>query len=349
VLIGKQCLNPDCGKTIAVSAATCPHCGTSQLPEFTEPWGCSVCGTINDSTAETCVECGKPRGTPAPASRDALLEQADRDDKLSIPGCSVPLADGQYSNPIDVDVYASRGPLVPAWQAAAVPSIVLKTDKIEIFLDKGHTLFKSYRVRPEEVVANEVAQFLYDANRRLVERFSATHTLANLTWQILERYWSDDLADSPEQVSADVTSLFSAIRERLPLLAGDRSEELFTELTEQQKRRLVENMLGQGDDISKLGAMKTSGDFLRLVDEDAIVSVFRAHPEMFFDGGVWDVAYASIEDLEPAIIEEVQGRFRAIYLNCLEDCAAFLHYRSPELLVTFRARASVDFLSQKLV
>jgi hypothetical protein len=347
VLIGKDCIS--CARKIAVSALSCPHCGASQIPEISDPWACSVCGTTNASEAETCVECGKPRGTPAPASRDALLDTSDRDDDLSIRGCSIQLADSSHSNPIDVDVYATRGPIVPGWQAPAVPSLVFKSDKIEVFVDKGHTLFKGYRLRPEEVVAAEVAQFLYDANRRLVERHPAVHSLSNLVWQVLERYWSDQLEDSSEQVSGDIQSLFTLIRERLPELAGAQAEDLFAELTEQQKRALVENMLGQGQDIAKLGDMRASGDFLRLVNEDAIVAMFRQHPEMFFDGGAWDVAYGRIDGLEPAIVDEIQARFRATYLNCLEDCAAFLHYRAPEALITYRARASVDFLGQKLV
>src|SRR5262249_1046098 len=128
----------------------------------------------------------------------------------------------------------------------------------------------------------------------------------------------------------------------------EQGDDLFTELSEAQKRALVENMLGQGQDIARLGELRASADFLRLVDEDTIVSVFRTHPEMFFDGGVWYVAYSRIVDLEPSTVDEVQARFRAIYLNCLEDCAAFLKYRSPETLITLRARASVDFLTQKL-
>ena len=107
-------------------------------------------------------------------------------------------------------------------------------------------------------------------------------------------------------------------------------------------------MLGQGQDIAQLGEMRATGGVPSLVNEDAIVSVFRQHPSVFFDGGVWDVAYAGIVDLEPAIVEEVQARFRAIYLNCLEDCVAFLRYRAPEAIITHRARNSVDFLSQKL-
>jgi RNA polymerase subunit RPABC4/transcription elongation factor Spt4 len=348
VLIGKECANSECRKTIAASALVCPHCGASQIPEISDPWACNVCGAVNDSEAEVCTECGKPRGTPAPASRDAMLENSDRDDDLSVPGCSIPLADGTHSNPIDVEVYASRGPLVPVWQAAAVPSIVFKSEKIEIFIDKGHTLVKGYRFRPEEIVAGEIAQFLYDAHRRLVERYPAVHSLSNLSWSVLERYWSDRLEDSSEEVSDDIESLFGVIRERLPQLAGDDAEELFAELTEQQQRSLVDSMLGEGQDIAQLGEMKKSGDFLHFVGEDAIVQIFRQHPGMFFDGGIWDIGYKNISDLEPAIVDEIQARFRATYSNCLEDCAAYLRYRSPETLITYRARASVDYLGQKL-
>lgn len=348
VLVGKTCVNENCRRMIAQSALICPHCGASQVPELSDPWACNVCGQTNDSDAETCLLCGTPRGAPALASHDFLLESADQDDELSIPGCTVLLADGNHSSPIDIDVYSSRGPLVPGWQMAAVPSIVFKSTKIEIFIDKGHAMFRGYRVKPEEIVAAETAQFLYDANRRLVERFAAVHTLANLTWQILERRWGDQLEDSPDRVSDDIRQLFSLIREKLPTLASTSAADYFDELTEQQKRALVENMLGQGQDIAKLADYKSTGEFLRLVDEETIVDIFRRHPEIFFDGAIWDVGYSGIENLETTIIDEVQARFRATYLNCLEDCSAFLRYRAPEAIITYRARASVDFLGQKL-
>jgi RNA polymerase subunit RPABC4/transcription elongation factor Spt4 len=348
VLLGKPCANAECGKTIAQSALVCPHCGTSQLPEITQPWTCAVCASANPSDAETCAECGKPRGTPDPASRDYLLENSDREDDLSLSGLSIPLADGSHSNPIDIDVYATRGPLVPRWQGTAVPSVVFKSDRIEIFVDKGHAVFRSYRLRPEGLVAGEVAQFLYDANRRLVERHPAQHSQSNLSWQVLERRWGEQLEDSPERVSEDIRGLFASIREKLPLLAGGQAEDLFDELSNHQKQALVENMLGHGQDVSKLGEAKNSGEFLRMVDEEAIVDTLRRHPDLFFDGRIWDVGYSNIPGLDQPIVDEIQARVRAIYLNCLEDCSAFLRYRTPETIITFRARASVDFLGQKL-
>jgi hypothetical protein len=288
------------------------------------------------------------RGTPNLGSREFLLDTSDRDDELSVPGCTVLLADGAHSDPMDVDVYASRMPLVPQWQGAAVPLVIFKTDRLEMFVDKGHAMFRSYRLRPELLVAGEIAQFLYDANRRLVERYPAVHTLSYLSWQVLERRWSDVLEDSAERVSEDIRDLFTSIREKLPVLAATQSEELFEELTEHQKRALVENMLGQGQDIAKLGELKASGEFLRLVDEDAILEILRRHPELFFDGKIWDVAYVDISDLDEPIVSEIQARVLASYLNCLEDCSSFLRYRTPEAILTYRARASVDYLGQKL-
>jgi hypothetical protein len=209
-------------------------------------------------------------------------------------------------------------------------------------------MFRGYRLRPEEVVATEVATYLYDVNRRLVEKFPATHTVSNLAWQVLEDSWGERLEDSPEKVQDDIRGLFALIHDKLPTLVGAQGEDLYAELDEQQTRALVDNMLGQGIDIAALNTLKTSGEFLRLVDEETVVDMFRRHPETFFDGGIWDIGYANIEGLEPGIVEEVQARFRASYLNCLEDCASFLRYRAPEPIITFRARASVDFLTQKL-
>src|SRR5207249_796554 len=81
----------------AQSVLVCPHCGTSQVPEIEEPWSCAVCGTINSSDDDVCIECNKPRGAPNPASSEALLDSSDKDDALSIPHCTVVLADGSAS------------------------------------------------------------------------------------------------------------------------------------------------------------------------------------------------------------------------------------------------------------
>src|SRR5207249_1923484 len=119
-------------------------------------------------------------------------------------------------------------------------------------------------------------------------------------------------------------------------------------LSETQKKSMVSRMLGRSLDISKLGQMKNTGEYLAYVDEETVVDIFRKLPAVFFDGGVWTMTYSGITDLPEPVLREAQERIVAKHLNCLEDCAGFLTYDAPENLISQRARASVDFLLQGL-
>ena len=349
VLIGKACLNPECAKTIAKSAVTCGYCGTSQVPEIEEPWKCEVCSEGNPAEAETCRRCTKARGTEHPASMTYLTQNADKDDELSIPGCSVTLTDGSHSSPIDVVSFVTRVPIETSWQGPRVPLLAFKGEQVDIFIDKSHPLFRTYRMRAEPMIAAEVAQFLYETNRRLLsQQNSAAHNVSNLTWLILQKRWADALEDSADDIKDDIRHLFEAIRGRLPTLTRDKAEDLFDDLSEGQKKIMVSRMLGRNLDISKLGQMKSTGEYLPYVDEETVVEIFRKLPAVFFDGGVWNMAYSGITDLPEPVLLEAQARIVAKHLNCLEDCAGFLNYDTPENLISQRARASVDFLLQGL-
>src|SRR5437016_8346241 len=80
VLIGKSCLNDQCKKEIPRSASSCPHCGTSQVPEIKEPWTCLVCGNTNQSESESCTHCVKPKGSLNPGSKEFLSANSDKAD-----------------------------------------------------------------------------------------------------------------------------------------------------------------------------------------------------------------------------------------------------------------------------
>ena len=349
VLIGKTCLSGECGRIIPKSAVACPHCGLSQIAEIQQPWRCLVCGEANRAELETCSRCVKPRGTEHPASKAFLVQNADKDDELSIPGCSIVLADGTYSSPTDVVGFATRVPIEASWQGPRLPIVVFKAEQVEIFIDKTHPVFRTYRTRPESLVATEVAQLIFESNRRLLtQQNSAAHSISNLAWLILQRRWADVLEDSAEDVKDDIRALFDAICGRLTALAREKAEDIFDDLSESQKKALVGRMLGRNIDISKLGEMKKTGEYFAYVDEETVVDIFRRLPEMFFDGGVWTVAYRGITGLPETVLRDAQERIRAKYLNCLEDCAGFLHYDSPESLISQRARASIDFLVQRL-
>jgi len=348
VLIGKSCINPECTKTIPRSAQSCPYCGISQIAEIQEPWTCQVCKTRNSASRDSCESCGQLRGTVNTLSRDYLLGHAHKSDDLSIPGCSVLLADGTHSAAIDVDVYVTEGPIRHNLdQSNPLPLISFRGQNIEIFIDKAHRLFKNFGVKPEQMIAAEIALYIYDFNRRLSG--NERHSLANLEWNILNSRWAEKLEDAPEHVREDAVAFLDIVRQRLSGLLGEQVQDVFENLHDEEKKQMIENMLVQGEDISKLGEMSQTGKYLLFVDELTILKVFQKYTPLFFDGKFWDVAYSSIHDLSPQLLEQLQKRIRATYLNCLEDIVAFLKYRSKETIITRRARMSLEFLQQKVV
>ena len=120
-------------------------------------------------------------------------------------------------------------------------------------------------------------------------------------------------------------------------------------MPEGQKKAMVDNMLNQSADISRLGDMKESGAFLLYIDEDGITDIFKRYPHIFFDGGIWDVSYSSSAELTGNILQQAQIRIRNIYLNCLNDIANYIKYRFSDASIGQKTRLSLDFLQQKVM
>jgi len=348
ILRGKPCI--ECKEEIALSALRCMHCGKSQVPIVEEPWTCKVCGQNNHANVDPCINCKKPRGTPNPFSIEYLEKNSDRDDELCIQGCSVKLADGTQSPSIDVFTYITRKPLVGGFKDEHLPAIIHKRDSIRIFLDKNHPMFLLLGIKPQQLVAGEVAYYLHVTNGRLAGSVhSAAHSLGALEWAVLEKYWAESLSDSPEQVRNDVENIFKEIRQKLSECLGEKGSDFFDEFQDRDKRSLVTNLIDSGEDISDLGRLKSDGRYLNYVSPTTIVDIFRRHTSLFFDGAVWAQPYAKIPEIPENIMEDVRQETKSTYLNCLEDCSEFLLSGKPDPVIVRRTRSSIDYLLKKLV
>ncbi len=350
VLLGKNCLSVSCAKEIPRSAATCAHCGCSQIPEILEPWACAVCGAANKSEATACSECSTSKGTLHPLDRDRLLGQSVKSDDLSIPACTVQLADGSNSSPIDVDVYVSRHPLGNAKKGKHVPIYAIKTpERIEMFVDPAHVLFKSYRIRPEQMIASEVALVVHDSNRRLSGRQNeGLHTLSTISWQILQNRWQGTLEDSSDRLRLDASALFNALREKLPAVLVHHAEDIYENMDDAAQREMVENMIARGVNVMNLADAKASGKYLLYVNELTIVNLFKEYASLFFDGRCWDEPWEDISHLSDVVVTEIRSRTKSLYLNCLDDISGYLRSNQPDLAVMQRVRASLVILQQRL-
>lgn len=351
VLIGKDCINVDCKKTIPQSAASCPNCGVSQITEVIKPWTCEVCFAVNSEELRACSHCTSPQGTPHPLSKDRLFAGSSKSDELSIKGLTLELSDGSNSNPLDVDVAITKDSLTPAFGSKSIPLHSIKTpEKIEIYIDLSHPIFRSFRLSPEQLIASEVALVLYDSNRRLSgSQHQGVHTLSNLTWKILSTRWKGNLEDGTDRVRNDIRDFFNGLRERLPVLLSDLSIDIFNDMEEGQKSEMFQNMLAVGVDLMQLESMKASSKFLFYVDYRVIADLFKKWPEYFFDGKLWNEPWNSLKELTGMDMQEIRYKTSSEYANCLDDLVSFLTLSTPDVNTTSRARLSLKILTRKLV
>jgi Double zinc ribbon/Histidine kinase-, DNA gyrase B-, and HSP90-like ATPase len=342
VLKSKLCIA--CGEIIAQSAISCEHCGVSQVPEVREPWHCNVCGETNDTGAEICVRCSSVRGTPDPASQPALEAISKPSEALSLDPLSLRLADGSTTSAITVEARIADQPLRPAWESEPLPSMAFReAGIITMFIDPAHSMFQELGVRPESVVAYEVAQYLYDLHGNLIGR--KEHSLSALASQVLKARWADELSETPEDVRASIVALFATIAEAL--VGNPRAGDFYGELEEGEQTALAQGMIAAGVDIAEAERLKNSGAYLRYVSPATVVNFFRRYPDSWFGGQVWTDALPTSE-IGEIVAKGMREELVTKYLRCLEDCASYLRYQHPERLIIIRASAALDFLEAAL-
>ncbi|MFE9102337.1 ATP-binding protein [Actinomadura geliboluensis] len=344
VLIGRSCLNADCGRKILRSAETCPHCGTEQNPEVHFPWKCAFCQADNKPGEERCGTCGSPEGTPHPASSEVLRERSDELPGLGASSLVVTLSSGKTTTPIDIAVRSVYQPIVAAYGHPPVPLVTeIKPSFLTLFMDLSHAVFASSGLRPEYLIASEAAQYLYQLHPELHGK--PGHTVAALTTDLLMQGWGDAVTDNPETVREEIRQLFDDITGRI--LDVPEARDFYDELPEADQMTMAQEMVSAGVDLAELGSLKTGG-YLKYCSRSVIANFFGKHPAPWFGGRVWVDAWPSETELGMVIATKLQDELGLKYLSCLQDCASYLRYERPEQLLVVRARAAVEFLTSKL-
>lgn len=350
ILRGKSCLNEDCGVTIPLSAQLCPICGANQIPIVQTPWICGVCRAKNRADLSSCSICGQAKGTSNPLSQEYLLSVSNKDDSMSLAGLSIQMADGSYNSPININVYITSSPIMSLRNCVNMPLLSFKTiGEIDVFIDKSHRIFRTCHIRPEELISAEVAMFMYDTNRNLNNY--AEHNLSNLSWNIIEKAWIDQVEENAEKIIGESTSFLVQVKHRLPAIINSDSDALFDELSPQQQRFLADEIITSGGDIAKLGEMRKTGEYLKYVPADFLLCVYKHLPEKFFNGGIWDIDYGNVSSgpLGEDAIQYARKRIVSTYENCLEDVIMLVQFRINEPLSIQRAKLSLEYLTKKWV
>ena len=346
VLKGKTCVS--CGELIPLSAKSCPKCGNSQEPKIIKPWVCNICGTSNDPSFDNCKVCGTQRGEENHLTFEYLKKHSDKNDVLSIDDCSIELANGSKSNSIRVDVYEVTVPLKSNNSSKSLPIFTDKTDlsTLSIFLNLNHRIFKQCRMKPEQIIAEEIAEFIYMTNRSISVK-DGTHTIPYISWQVIEKYWAERLEGSGNDLMASVESILLSIREKLIYSKNSELSNYFDLLDSDQQKEFVNTMINAGEDVSKVSEYKADCRYLKYVPAAFLVKLFDLKPEFFFDGKVWDEPYC-ISDMGKDITAFMQERTKALYKGCLEDLLFYIKYKSTSDMIVQRTTLAVEWLKEKV-
>lgn len=342
---GKSCINPDCKEVIPLSAVVCQYCETSQVPKIETPWVCGVCGTRNDGGTTICKKCKKEKGAKNPLIETEILLHSVKDDELSIDNLTVPLCNGDDSTSFNLNTYYSDNQLISPITNERYPMLVFKsTGKIIVVIDKTHPLLASCDKTPIDITAYESAYYIYDMHRSLAS--NPGHTVSNIAWHIIRKYWFDKIEMSVERVAKKSENFLNSIKEVLATnVNAKQADRFFSELSEAQQKIFVNEMLNNGISLDKLPELKSSGAFLRYVPIDFILTIFEESPELFFNGKYWKTHYGTkVEGISQEIINESMLKTSLKYKNALETIIIFMANQVSSLAELKRVEASLDFL-----
>ena len=349
VLKGKNCVNETCGRLIPLSATTCPHCGTNQLPVILEPWICKVCKTKNVATDDVCKVCHSPRGTNHPLSKDELLSHSDKDDSLSSDALSVKLADGSLSNAVHLEVYSTHAPMVTPMTNVREPLVIHKEiGKLTIFVDYSHPFFTRCNLSREQLIASEVAMYIYQERMNLASY--SEHNLSNLTWSVLETNWKDSVELDFEVIFRYATDLLRDIQTRVKDALGNSAELYFDELSMEEKRQMTNALIQKGIDLSLIADLKKSGEYIVHTPFSFLMKIYAEEPDHFFGGKVWNTTLVSGgEDLlGPENVAAAKAKILDQYGNYLKNLIIFVENRYSDMLTLESAKLSIQFLRKDM-
>ena len=348
ILLGKICTS--CGKKIPVSAKSCPHCAVSQIPIVLEPWTCKVCGKKNVATDDNCKDCGSKRGTKHPLDKEELLKTSAKIDSLSSDGISIVLADGKRCNPVKVQVYSTQKPLNSPTSKKSSPLIISKEiGNLTIFVDLSHPIFTKCGMSKEQLIASEIAMYLYQERMNLSNR--AEHNLSTLTWDVMQANWKDVIEISSDTIYDDAKSILSDISDRLKENSRSNLSVYFDEMTIDQKKILTDNMIRNGVDLATIGELKESGKYITYTPPGFIAVLYREDPDIFFGGKVWNIplAFGGEELLGHEVVAQAREKIISQYGNYLQDLVLYLDNRYTDILTLQRVKLSIEFLRKELV
>jgi len=227
-----------------------------------------------------------------------------------------------------------------------LPSVRFADNGLEIYLDPRHELFLQAGVRLEYQVASEAAAYLHTYYQSLATKHPAEHSITKLTHAILRKCWPEKFSSS--EADNELQNLFDSIRMKLADAIEAESNEVYTNLPQEEKAALASALVKKGRDFSELGSLIENGEFVHFLRPRGIVDIFKINPKLFFDGKVWNITYSVIEFQDSVGGSKLQDQIKAEYASLLDIVAVYADKgqcdpREADLII-----AACNLLSSKI-
>ncbi len=328
ILQGKTCTS--CGEKIPVSAQQCPRCGAGQgaaqggketqgCDGFGNGlggpsgggdgqdafWFCAVCHAKNPATENCCTQCHNHRGALNPLDEEYLRLHSDKKDELSRKDIAFLLPNGELTPKISFDVFFTQSkiePYVPDKRCLkTLPFVEVRSaNSIVLFVDPRDGLFARGELAIKEVVAEEVAQHVYEYSLKAQSQDDQALRLAVLVNIIKRTCWREDFELDKRSINEKISRIFRAVKEQL-VENTSNEDDYFSDLDDDDKAETLRTLASNGVPADRYSSVCTSGEFLRYVPDRFVVQLFTNYPKDFFDKGV----------LKPSVSEDTVKLFGA--------------------------------------
>ncbi|MBL7074670.1 ATP-binding protein [candidate division KSB1 bacterium] len=348
IFIAKKCI--ECGQDIALSAPTCPNCGKNQVPEEEREWTCNSCLRRNPPDAFKCRRCGLPRGVEDTFKFEYLKENSTMVGDLSSESLSIKLPDGISMSSLQLKAYYVNNGLVLQRGEFRLPAVVHCTaNEMHVFLDQTHPIYNRYQDRPEDIISIEVAKWIWQSYQgRITDESRQLWSHSNLYYLIHSEVWRKRVELDSEEVSREVKEFFRQMGDALPSLFGRTSQSIYENMDDKEQSCVIDqlhknNLLHRKDELTK------SGEYLRYLPDNMIVTLFRNYPDKFFDGKYWEELYEKLDVPDPQTLQKIKKEIVGKYQRCLEDMLAFSEYRNPDINYIRKINQTLRMVTDRLV
>ena len=210
-------------------------------------------------------------------------------------------------------------------------------------------MFTKCHLPAEQVIASEVAMYLYDARQNLANY--AQHNLSSLTWSIIQKLWLSTLETNAEIVHSRVLEVLESIRDHIVKALGSDAAQYFDDLSADQKKALTDSLIKKNIDLAKIANLKETGEYILYAPYDFLLNLYASCTDDFFNGGVWNLQLNTGADglLDQDILDHANNKIKQQYRNSLEDVVNFARDKYDDELTLRRVQLSVEFLQKRLV